>query len=179
MPVAPCPRCHTDVPEGSSYCNACGASLSKRRFPVLRLNPLVSPPTDVFVAATSLLLLISLFLPWYGYNSGDGVVSANGLSAHWFLYIPLVLSAGIVIAFLLERADIWRYPSETAALSKAQALFLATGTSFVCTLIGYIDKPGVGGIGWSWGALIGLITATAAFLPLLGGPQAAPRHRRR
>jgi hypothetical protein len=150
--------------------------LSKRRFPVLRLHPLVSGPTDVFVAGASLLLLISIFFPWYGYNSGDGVISANGLSAHWYLYIALVLSAAIVLVFVLERLDAWAFPS-TSPVTKAQLLLLATATSFVCTLLAYIDRPGVAGIGWSWGSLLGLIAATAALLPLVG-PQAPPRQRR-
>ena len=56
-------------------------------------------------AIATLVLLISLFLPWYTYNFGLGSVSVDGLWHGW-MYIVLLLSLAILVYWFRAQASV-------------------------------------------------------------------------
>jgi hypothetical protein len=62
---------------------------------------------------------------------------------------------------------VWEFPS-TAPVSEEQALLIATAVNLVLVVLAFLLKPGgVGsGVGWSFGAFIGLVAAIVALVPL-------------
>ena len=117
-------------------------------------------------AIASLVLFISLFLPWYTYNFGAGSVSADGLS-RGYMYLVFFLCLGILV-YLVSAAGFSEMPFKLP-MPGEQLLLIATVVNLVLVVLAFIDKPGgVGfsGIGWGFGAFIGLIAAVVAALPL-------------
>jgi hypothetical protein len=109
----------------------------------------------------SLVLFISLFLPWYTF----GPFSADGLSRGW-MYIVFILSLAILIHFVLK-AGMSTLPYKLP-LPEAQLLLFATGINAVLVVIAFLLKPGgigFNGVGWGFGAFIGLIAALVAAFP--------------
>jgi hypothetical protein len=54
-------------------------------------------------------------------------------------------------------------------MANEQLLLIGTGISFVLTVLAFVDKPGgygFHGIGWGFGAFVGLIAAVVAVAPL-------------
>jgi hypothetical protein len=121
--------------------------------------------TDKIVGVASLVLLVSLFLTWFSYNAGIVVLTASGLSAHGYLYIPLLISIAIVVLMALSATGLWSLPGN-ASVNRDQLLLTATTISFVLVLIGFLSKPGGSGVGWNFGAFLGLAAAVVALVPL-------------
>jgi hypothetical protein len=123
--------------------------------------------TDRIVGIASFVLLISLFLSWFSVSIGPVSVSASGLSAHGYLYIDLILTIAIIGLLAVRALGVWTYPA-SAPVTEEQALLIATGINFVLVLIAFLLKPGGvgGGVGWSFGAFIGLAAAIVAVVPL-------------
>jgi hypothetical protein len=181
-----CSNCQTESAEGTALCPGCGAALtaapagasaaaspaaaptaapagSQVKFDATKLTQ-----TDRIVGIASFVLLISLFLSWFSVSLGPiGSVSASGLSAHGYLYIVLILSIVIVALLAVRALGAWAFPA-TAPVTEEQALLIAAGINFVLVLIAFLLKPGgVGsGVGWSFGAFIGLIASIVAVVPL-------------
>lgn len=113
-------------------------------------------------AIATLVLLISLFLPWYTYGGG----SVDGLWHGW-MYLTFILCIAVLV-YLVARASYKEMPFKLP-IAEEQFLLLATGISFVLTVIAFLDKPGgygFGGIGWGFGSFVGLIAAIVAAAPL-------------
>jgi hypothetical protein len=187
-----CSNCQTESAEGTAVCPGCGAALSVAPAAAAPAGATPGPSaaasqikfdatkltqTDRIVGIASFVLLISLFLSWFSVSLGPiGSVSASGLSAHGYLYIVLILDI-LIIALLAVRAlGVWDFPT-SAAVTEEQALLIATGVNFVLVLIAFLLKPGgVGsGVGWSFGAFIGLVAAVVALVPLARPALAARR----
>jgi hypothetical protein len=122
---------------------------------------------DQIVGAATLVLFISLFLPWFTVSfRGIGGGSVNGLY-HGYMYIDLILALA-VLAFLVVRAGYDELPFRLP-VSPEQALLAATGLNLLLALISFVFKPasvlGIS-VGWGIGAFIGLIAAIAAVVPL-------------
>jgi hypothetical protein len=170
-----CSNCQTESAEGTTLCPGCGAALaaapagataagtpagaptaapagSQVKFDATKLTQ-----TDRIVGIASFVLLISLFLSWFSVSLGP----------HGYLYIVLILSIVIVALLAVRALGAWAFPS-TAPVTEEQALLIATGINFVLVLIAFLLKPGgVGsGVGWSFGAFIGLIASIVAVVPL-------------
>jgi hypothetical protein len=181
-----CSNCQTESAEGTALCPGCGAALAAAPAGATAAGSPVGAPaaspagsqvkfdatkltqTDRIVGIASFVLLISLFLSWFSVSLGPiGSVSASGLSAHGYLYIVLILSIVIVALLAVRALGAWAFPS-TAPVTEEQALLIATGINFVLVLIAFLLKPGgVGsGVGWSFGAFIGLIASIVAVVPL-------------
>jgi len=184
-----CSNCQTESAEGTALCPGCGAPLSAPAAAAPPAPPAASAPaaaappaaassikfdatklgqTDRIVGIASFVLLISLFLSWFSVSLGSiGSVSASGLSAHGYLYLVLILCI-VIIALLAVRAlGVWEFPS-TAPVSEEQGLLIATAVNLVLVVLAFLLKPGgVGsGVGWSFGAFIGLVAAIVAVVPL-------------
>jgi hypothetical protein len=131
---------------------------------------------DKIVGGASLVLFISLFLSWFSYNTGFGVYSGSGLSVHGYLYIPLLISIAIIAMMAATALGLWTYPANSP-LPRERAMLIGTAISLVLVVIGFLSKPGgVGsGVGWSFGAFVGLAAAVVALLPLARPALAARR----
>jgi hypothetical protein len=133
---------------------------------------------DQIVGGASLLLLISLFLPWYtvsapsvsilGRQVGGGSASASGTTGHGYLWIVFILALAIV-AFMVIKAGFEKLPFDLP-VSPAQLLLAVTGLNLLLVLIAFLLKPSTGiaelSVGWGFGAFVGLICAIAAVAPL-------------
>ena len=49
----------------------------------------------------------------------------------------------------------------------APVLIVATGLQLLLVLIAFFSVPGGGGVGWAWGAFIGLLAALVAAGPVI------------
>ena len=138
------------------------------------------------IGLATIVLLISLFLPWdkYGYTEtiagrtvSSASVSFSGYSLHGYLWIVFILSLA-VIAFLVAKAGFATMPF-VLPVTQDQALLVATGISFVLVLIGFLLRSyggsatasGVGysyhaGWSYSFGSFLSLIAAVVAVVPL-------------
>ncbi len=117
-------------------------------------------------AIATLVLFISLFLPWYTYSFGLGSVSVDGLWHGW-MYIVFLISLAILV-YLVSRAGFSEMPFKMP-ISGDQLLLVGSAINLVLVVIAFVDKPGgVGfsGIGWGWGAFVGLVAAVVAAVPL-------------
>ena len=128
------------------------------------------------VGIATLLLLISLWLPWFGYSGYFGIVVSASVDGYWhgYMYIVLILCFA-VIAFIGLTAGMEQMPFKLP-LPEAQALLIATGINVVLTVISFLTKPS--GTSWKFGAYIGLIAAIIAAAPrVIPAVQARPRAR--
>jgi len=183
-----CSQCGNDVAEGSAACPSCGAQLSLNQGADVRVGRAVGAPAghaaaavgsafnldikrltrnDQIVGGASLVLFISLFLPWFTASAGTfGSGSVNGLW-HGYMYIDLILALAI-LAYLVVRAGFEVQPFRLP-VSSDQALLMATGLNLVLALISFVFKPagdGIVTVSWGIGAFIGLIAAIVAVAPL-------------
>jgi len=123
-----------------------------------------SQPERITLVATA-VLFISLFLPWFTYNYGLGSVSVNGLWHGW-MYLTFLISLAIIV-YLVAKAGFSEMPFKLP-FSEEQFLLVGTGISAVLTILAFVFKPGgVGfnGIGWGFGAFVGLAAAIVAAAP--------------
>jgi hypothetical protein len=145
------------TPASSSAAKSAGSSFS---FDIKRWSQV-----ERITAIASLVLFISLFLPWFTYDYGYGSVSVDGLW-HAYMYIVFILSLAIVVHFVLK-AGMKTLPYKLP-LPEPQLLLIATGVNAVLTIIAFLLKPGgigFSGIGWGFGSFVGLIAALVAAFP--------------
>jgi hypothetical protein len=130
--------------------------------------------TDRIVGVSSLIVLISLFLPWFSVTVSSLGISesgtGSGLDAHGWLWLVFILDL-FVLAYLVVRAG-WQESPVKMPIAHAPLLIGVTGLQLLLVLIGFFDMPGNGGIpgvsiGWSWGAFVGLLAALAAAGPVI------------
>ena len=116
--------------------------------------------SDRNVAIASLVFLISLFLPWFGYSVSIYGASVDGLW-HGYMYLALIISLALII-YLVLLAGMDELPFKMP-IPHGQALFIATGIDFVLALISFLTKPGL--TSWQYGAYVSLIAAAFAVAP--------------
>jgi len=124
---------------------------------------------DQITGVATLVLFISLFLPWFGVNVpfGVGRVTVSGLTAHGYLYIVLILCL-VVMGLTLVRAA-FATPPFRIPIGHELLVLAATAINLLLVLVGFIFKPSGGlvlKVGWSWGAFVALIAAAVAVAPL-------------
>jgi quinol-cytochrome oxidoreductase complex cytochrome b subunit len=117
------------------------------------------------VGGGSVVLFIALFLPWFKVDTIIGSFSASGLTSHGYLYITLILSLAIIGLIAAEILGVWKLPA-TSPLGREQLLLVATAINFVLVLLAFLFKPGGRGVGWDFGAFVGLVAAVVAAFPL-------------
>src|SRR5215510_6345064 len=96
-------------------------------------------PVDQVIGGASLILIITLFLPWFGISIGGYSASESGFSAHGYLIIPL-LTAILLIAYLIMRAG-WDDPPLKLPVAHAPLLLVGTGIQFLIVLLAFLFKP--------------------------------------
>ena len=111
-----CTHCGSDVPGGAIACPGCGTRLTTQgparatqpaspasaagpaashagqvTGPAFRFDPNRWTAGDRITGISTVLLLVSLFLPWYGVSFLGISAQADGLTGHGYLYIVLLL----------------------------------------------------------------------------------------
>jgi hypothetical protein len=132
--------------------------------------------SDKIAGVASLVVLISLFLPWYsgsyvyfGSSAATSVGSESGMDAHGWLWLVFIVVLA-VLAYLAIVAGFQVLPFKSP-LRHDQLLLAATGVNLALVFIGFLLKPSTYGIegvsiSWSFGAFFALIAAIVAVAAL-------------
>jgi hypothetical protein len=115
-------------------------------------------PVDQVIGGASLILIITLFLPWFGVSLDGYSASESGFDAHGYLIVPL-LTAIVLIAYLIMLAG-WDDPPLKLPVAHAPLLLVGTGIQFLIVLLAFLFKPT--GTDWEFGAYLGLLAALVA-----------------
>jgi hypothetical protein len=118
---------------------------------------------DRISGVATIVLFISLFLSWFGISVIGITVTASGLSAHGYLYLVLVVCI-LIVAYLVLRAG-WGEMPGGLNLPHLTTMLVATLINLVVVFLAFIFKPGGSGVGWEFGAFLGLIAAIVAAAP--------------
>jgi hypothetical protein len=186
-----CLQCGNDAPEGVAACPSCGARLTGAATPaavpaaatagtpagrgitaVYSFDALRWTRSDRLVGGASLVVLISLFLPWFSVSLpgplGGGSASASGTTAHGWLWFVFVIGLAI-LAYLVLVAGYEQLPFRLP-WPPEWLLLAASGLNLLLVLLAFVLKPSSGftdlKVGWDFGAFIALLAAIAAVAPL-------------
>ena len=158
---------------GPAPAAAGGSSVLAFRFDINRLTL-----ADRIAGIATIVLFISLFLPWYtaSYKGIGGISASTSVDGLWhgWMYLSLIVCIAIV-AYLIVKAGWDTVPISGFAIPHLTLMMVATVVNFVLVLIAFIDKPSgvsvgtLGGlsIGWGFGAVLGLIAGVVACAPYL------------
>lgn len=128
--------------------------------PSARLDASRWTRADWITGIGTLVLFISLFLPWFGISVLGFSAEADGLTAHGYLYLVLVVC--LAITGYLVAAGLAVLPAGLA-LTHRQRLLAATGLNAALVLLAFLVKPTA--TSWRFGAFAALIAALAAVAP--------------
>jgi hypothetical protein len=112
---------------------------------------------DQLTGGATLVLLVSLFLPWFGTDAGFFNVSVDGMW-HSYMVIVLILAVAIV-GYLVLRAGFASPPFGLSASSAGHLLAGAAGLNLLLAVVSFATKPA--GTNWQYGAYVGLAAAIA------------------
>jgi hypothetical protein len=115
------------------------------------------------VGGASLIVLISMFLPWYGISILGQSFTVGGTSAHGYLVIPVIVAV-LLIGYLVLRSG-WDELPANLPIAHAPILLIGTGLQFLLVIIGFFDKPG--SVDWEIGAYLALLASVAAAGPVI------------
>jgi hypothetical protein len=115
--------------------------------------------TDQIIAAAAALLLISLWLPWFG----SGGFAVGALNAHEYMGFVLITSL-ILIIYLAARAGWDRLPFRLP-VAHAPLLLVLGVIQLIIVVIGFLSTPRY--LSHQFGAWLGLVAAVASSLPIL------------
>ena len=119
---------------------------------------------DQTVGGASLIVLISVFLPWFGFGALGESISVSGTTAHGYLVIVVILAL-LLIGYLVLLSG-WEEFPVNLPIAHAPLLLIGTGLQLLLVLIGFFDVP-VAGLNWEFGAYLALLAAVAAAGPLI------------
>lgn len=189
-----CVNCGANMPDDSRFCQSCGVDQAVSAAPPFAPPPSSAPPAssrlrspallqsgeaqgidlrrltarDIAVGASSLLVFVSLFLPWYSNLNGDGSIAtyagALSSSAGGFRYLILVLSL-LTVGYLLAKT-MWRGQSRLP-LPEWQLLIGLTGLNLLLVVLAFLQapqyfSPGAGGA--ALGLIMGVLATVASGL---------------
>lgn len=126
---------------------------------------------DQLTGGATLVLLVSLFLPWFGTDAGSFNVSVGGMW-HSYMVIDLILAVGIA-GYLVLRAGFGAPPFGLSASSAGYLLAGAAGLNLLLAAVSFATKPA--GTNWQYGAYVGLAAAIVAVIAPVRSVMAA-RH---
>ncbi len=178
-----CPECGTslrsvpDVPTETSPASASaegpleeapvGAAPTTTSLPAYRFDPSRWSRADRISGVATFLLFVSLFFPWFTQSDGLHTQSVNGLWHEW-MFITLIVCI-LIEAYLVLRAG-WDELPINQGLSHFAVMTVATLVNALLALIAFFDKPAGPGIGWGFGAILGLVVALVAAAPFVVPP---------
>ena len=141
---------------------AAGAGASTSAVPPFKFDVARWSRADRIAGIATVVLFICLFLPWFTISFGFGSGSVNGLWHGW-MWLSLILCI-VIVAYLVLFAGWDRLPI-SQDVPHLTVMMIATIVNAVLVLIAFIDKPGGSGVGWGFGAIVGLIAALVAAAP--------------
>jgi hypothetical protein len=147
------------IPSAASGQHGPPAAAPPREF---RLDPRRLSRSDQAVGGASLVVLISLFLPWFGFSALGASVRISGTTAHGYLVL-VVITALLIAGYLLLRSGWGEFPFPLPVAHESLVL-AGTGVQFLLVLAGFLDVP-LAGLGWEIGAYLALAAAALAMLP--------------
>jgi hypothetical protein len=169
-----CGACGRELLASETRCPACGAAVAGA--PAVEARPARAASgtsayrfdrtrwssTDVVAGVATLVVVVALFLPWFGVSLGVVGLTVSGLTAHGYLYLVLILGL-VELGYLVSVAGL---PEVRAKLPLPHETFLTTlnAINLVIVLIAFANK-GPSGIGWRFGAFVALVAAVVAALP--------------
>jgi len=169
-----CSACGARNHPNSRYCAQCGERLtapaSDSPAPRTTIEPRRLGRGDLVALAGTVVVFVSLYLPWYSislsgfdslYGGGGAVgwISALGDGAGGWRFLILVVCL-VIAGYLFLRMMISR--DVRMPLPHWQLLTALTALNLVLVLIAFLVKPGGGttvsglSIGWDYGAYLGL-----------------------
>jgi zinc ribbon protein len=177
--AAACPRCGSPVYGGGGGAAGGGTTGGSQAF---NFNASRWSQAEKITGVASLILLISLFLPWFtvsikaprGLGGGTSLsASGSGMDAHGYLWLVFILCLAVLVLLVLQ-AGFGTLPFNLP-VAPGVVLLGATALNLLLVLVAFFVKPGGDGadllgaglsIGWAWGAFVGLLAAIAACVPL-------------
>jgi hypothetical protein len=114
------------------------------------------------------VLLISLFLPWFGVTFLGMTGTVSGLQSHGYLRIVLILCLAI-LCYLVLRISPMRSVLPASRTSE-RILLVVTAVNLALVIVGFITTPGSADWGpllsRQYGSFMAGIAALAAVVPL-------------
>jgi hypothetical protein len=125
---------------------------------------------DKVAGAASLVLLISLFLPWYTVSVPGASDTLSGAGIHRFLWLSVLLSV-VVLTYLIVHATVGWDSTPMNRLSREPVLLSLSLVQLVLVILPFFDVPDTlirnVTVGFAYGAYIGLVAAIAALVTVL------------
>ena len=175
-----CVQCSYKIPEALSTCPNCrrpaealpGARRNRTSRVPVRRQPFIDinrwTESDRITGIASAVLLISLFLPWFGFTLLGITETVNGLESHGYLRIVLILCLAI-LGYLVLRISPIRSVLP-ASRTNERILLVATAVNLALVIGGFITTPGSADWGpllsRQYGSFVAGIAALAAVVPL-------------
>ena len=114
--------------------------------------------TDRVTGGATVVLLVSVFLPWFGTDGGFFNVSVDGMW-HGYMVIDVILAIAIV-GYLVLRAGFGSLPFGLSDATAGRLLAGAAGLNLLLAAVSFATKPA--GTSWQYGAYVGLAAAIVA-----------------
>lgn len=122
---------------------------------------------DITTGVASLLLLVSLFLPWYAVQAGGASFSLTGVAHHKFLWLAVLLAV-VVITYLIVHATVG---AQASPVSKEPVLLGLSVIQLILVIIPFFDVPiaMVSGVTVSpaYGAYVALAAAIISLIAVI------------
>jgi RNA polymerase subunit RPABC4/transcription elongation factor Spt4 len=181
-----CTTCGTSIPDDSRFCPGCGtsqentahapgastasrmpggvAAVARSSVPVWTIDVRRLRVADFVAGGAALVVLVTLFLPWYvvhvgeGYGSYSYYTDAIGGEAGGWRILILVASVAILVYLFVRTA---MKSDVVMPLPHWQLLIGATGLELLLVIVAFIAAPS-GQFVTAPGAAVGLIAAVVA-----------------
>ena len=125
---------------------------------------------DMVAGAASLVLLISLFLPWYTVSVPGASTDLSGTGIHRFLWLAVILTL-VVLTYMIVHATVGWDSTPMNRLSREPVLLGLSLVQLILVIIPFFDVPDTliqnVTVGFSYGAYVGLAAAIAALVMVL------------
>ncbi len=176
-----CSQCGSDAATGAGTCGGCGAAIptAAEAATLTQAGPALAfrfdaarwTTADRITGGATLVLFISLFLPWFSASASFGNItsssSVDAPTAHGYLYLVLLLALAM-LGYLVLVAGLDNMSA--LPLRQEQILGAAAAVNLLLVLTGMLIMPGGGSslvkVSWDFGAFIGLAAAVVAVVPL-------------
>lgn len=119
---------------------------------------------EQIAGAASMIVLVALFLPWFGFGELGTTITVSGTAAHSYLML-VVITALLMTGYLLLRSGWDEFPV-SLPVAPELVLLAGAGLQFALVLTGFLEVP-LSGLGWEIGAYLALIAAASAAAPLV------------
>ena len=121
-------------------------------------------PNNWIAGGGALVLIINLFLPWYGvdFGAGFGSVNANAFDAGFLAWFPSFLAIAAVAIVVLKVMDI--FDAKVAGLAAEQLAMVLGAVATVLILLKLLTDNDFTKFGIYLGLIAAAATAAGAFL---------------